>query len=298
MLGRQASFTRLVGTHSRIRPYKGIRIHLFTYAFFLLCLSIFRALELKRPSPHFPPQPSPAMSGAGGKWMVSSVTEGHVKKLRKAGYLSKDIAHRLPEKGQLLPTPEPHFLRGLGFPLHPFVRGLMFYYGLDFHDLAPNFILNISAFIVVCEAFLRIRPHFGLWLKTFNVKPKVVRGSQAECGGAMAGKMANVLWLEGSFVETLKGWQSGWFYITEPRDPEWIAAPEFRSGPPMRLTSGPVMGRRGRGDRTTNMHPVPGEQATQACQYSPGYARPSDPPVPTTGLQSVGVRPDAAPNSE
>ena len=49
--------------------------------------------------------------------------------------------------------------------------------------------------------------------------------------------MPNVLWLEGSFVETLKGWQSGWFYITEPRDPEWVAAPEFRSGPPTRLTS-------------------------------------------------------------
>ena len=151
--------------------------------------------------------------------MVSSVTEGHVKKLRKAGYLSKDIAHRLPEEGQLLPTPRPHervvflpyFLRGLGFSLHPFVRGLMFYYGLDFHDLAPNFVLNISAFIIVCEAFLCIRPHFGLWLKTFNVKPKVVRGNQAECGGAMAGKIANVLWLEGSFVETLKGGSQGGF---------------------------------------------------------------------------------------
>ena len=32
----------------------------------------------------------------------------------------------------------------------------MFYYGLDFHDLAPNFVLNISVFIVVCEAFFRI----------------------------------------------------------------------------------------------------------------------------------------------
>ena len=53
----------------------------------------------------------------------------------------------------------------------------------------------------------------------------------------MAGKMANVLWFDGSFVETLKGWQSGWFYITEPRGPNWIAAPEFRSGPPTRLTS-------------------------------------------------------------
>ena len=118
--------------------------------------------------------------------MVSSVTEGHIKKLRKAGYLSNNIAYRLPEKGQLIPTPRPHervvflphFLRGLGFPLHPFFRGLVFYYGLDFHDLAPNFVLNISAFIVVCKAFLRICPHFGLWLKTFNVEPKVVRGTR------------------------------------------------------------------------------------------------------------------------
>ena len=86
--------------------------------------------------------------------MASSVTKGHIKKLRSAEYLSSDIAHRLPDEGELIPTPRPHervvflshFLRGLGFPLHPFVRGLMFYYGLDFHDLAPNFILNISAF--------------------------------------------------------------------------------------------------------------------------------------------------------
>ena len=53
----------------------------------------------------------------------------------------------------------------------------------------------------------------------------------------MVGKMPNVTWLEGSFVETIKGWQSGWFYITEPRDPEGAAAPEFRSGIPTRLTS-------------------------------------------------------------
>ena len=97
--------------------------------------------------------------------MASYVTEGPIKKLRGAGYLAADIAHRLPATGQIVPTPEPHdrvvflphFVRGLGFPLHPFVHGLMFYYGLYFHDLAPNFILNISAFIVVCEAFLRVR---------------------------------------------------------------------------------------------------------------------------------------------
>ena len=50
------------------------------------------------------------------------------------------------------------------------------------------------------------------------MKPKIVSGQQAECRGAMVGKMPHVTWLDGSFTETVKGWQSGWFYITEPRD--------------------------------------------------------------------------------
>ena len=107
------------------------------------------------------------MSGSNhGRWMACSVTEDNIAKLREVGYLTADIKHRLPAPGHVIPTPEPnesvvfvsHFLRGLGFTLDPFVRGLMFYYGLDFHDLAPDSILHISSFIVVCEAFLRITP--------------------------------------------------------------------------------------------------------------------------------------------
>ena len=58
--------------------------------------------------------------------MVSSVTEGHIKKLRKAGYLSNDIAHRLPETGQLIPTPRPHERVALveNGPLVPVCKGL------------------------------------------------------------------------------------------------------------------------------------------------------------------------------
>ena len=134
--------------------------------------------------------------------MASSVMEGQIQKLHSVGYLSSNIAHRLPDEGELIPTPRPHervvfiphFICGLGFPLHPFVRGLIYYYRLDFHDLSLNSFLHISAFIVVCEAFLRIPPHFGLSLKIFNVKPKVVNGQHAECGGAMVSKLSNVPW--------------------------------------------------------------------------------------------------------
>ena len=112
-----------------------------------------------------------------------------IKKLRESRYLTTEISHRLPARGQVIPTPEPnesvvfvsHFLQELGFSLDPFVRGLMFYYGLDFHDLAPDSILHISSFIVVCEAFLHITPHFGLWLKTFNVKTKMIDRWHVEC---------------------------------------------------------------------------------------------------------------------
>ena len=53
----------------------------------------------------------------------------------------------------------------------------------------------------------------------------------------MVGRMPNVTWLDCSFMETMKGWQSGWFNITEPRDANWVAAPKFGSGLPMQLTS-------------------------------------------------------------
>src|SRR3954465_3086938 len=125
--------------------------------------------------------------------MPSSVTEEDVLKLREARFLAGEISHRLPAQGQAIPTPKPgksvvfmsHFRRGLGFHTDPFVRGLMFYYGLEFHDLAPESILHISSFIVVCEAFLPITPHFGLWLKTFKVGRKIIEGRHVECGGVV-----------------------------------------------------------------------------------------------------------------
>ena len=107
------------------------------------------------------------MSGSGGqgKWMVSSVKEEDITELRAAGYLAKEIDHRLPAEGQIVPTPKPtgrvvfipHFFHGLEFLLHPFVCELMYYYGIDFHDLSmqcPEVLrmivspLNMSIYIV------------------------------------------------------------------------------------------------------------------------------------------------------
>ena len=113
----------------------------------------------------------------------------------------------------------------------------MFFYGLDFHHLAPNSILHIAAFITVYEAFLRVEPHFGLWLKIFSIKPKSSGAQLADCGGAMVSKLPKVTWPEGTFVETIKVWQREWFYITELPAEGQTEIPAFTAEPPKRLVS-------------------------------------------------------------
>ena len=58
-------------------------------------------------------------------------------------------------------------LRGLGFPIHPFLRGLLEFYGIQLHNLTPGSILHILGFVALCELFLGCEAHFELW-RTLN----------------------------------------------------------------------------------------------------------------------------------
>ena len=91
----------------------------------------------------------------------------------------------------------------------------------------------------MCEAFLHITPHFGLWLRTFKVEPKMIEGQHAECGGAIISKMVDDPWPEGSFQEEFGLWQRDWFYITAPRGHHMGGATCFSLGSP---TPASVMG--------------------------------------------------------
>jgi hypothetical protein len=57
----------------------------------------------------------------------------------------------------------PFLLRGLCFPSHPFIQGLLEFYGIQLHHLTPNSILHISGFVALCEMFLGCEAHFGPW---------------------------------------------------------------------------------------------------------------------------------------
>lgn len=51
---------------------------------------------------------------------------------------------------------------GFGLLLHLFMQGLLFYYGLELHNLYPNTVLHIACFITLCEAYLDMAPHWKL----------------------------------------------------------------------------------------------------------------------------------------
>jgi hypothetical protein len=57
----------------------------------------------------------------------------------------------------------PFLIRGLALPISPFFRGLLDFYNLNLTHLSPNSILQIFVFVQLCEAYLGILTHFGLW---------------------------------------------------------------------------------------------------------------------------------------
>jgi hypothetical protein len=52
---------------------------------------------------------------------------------------------------------------GFGVPSHRFLRLLLQFYGLELHHLTPSRILQMAAFVTLCEDYMWIEPHFNLW---------------------------------------------------------------------------------------------------------------------------------------
>src|SRR3954453_23053907 len=81
-------------------------------------------------------------------------------------------------------------LRGNGFPIHPFLRGLLEFYGLQLHNLTPASILHIAGFVALCELFLGVEAHFALWKRLFCLVPRSQEGLIYEVGGAEIWRIA------------------------------------------------------------------------------------------------------------
>jgi hypothetical protein len=108
-------------------------------------------------------------------------------------------------------------LRGLSFPAHEFLRGLLFVYGVQLHQLTPNSILHIAYFVTLCESFLGIEPHFLLWKYLFRLHPSVALSKKPELGGAVVSVRAESQYLEFSMAASVQGWRKKWFYLKDQK---------------------------------------------------------------------------------
>ena len=58
--------------------------------------------------------------------------------------------------------------RGLGYPAHWFLRGLLNEWGLELQHLNPMGVLHIAGFVTIYEAFLRMEPHMDFFWRLFS----------------------------------------------------------------------------------------------------------------------------------
>jgi hypothetical protein len=123
---------------------------------------------------------------------ASTLTDGDLAKARKEGFLAESAEVVFPST-EVIPTPQPRFrvmflaflLHGLSLPAHKFLCGLLFIYSVQLHQLTPNSILHIACFITLCEAFLGINPHWGLWKYLFCLYPNASKEEVHDFGGAI-----------------------------------------------------------------------------------------------------------------
>ena len=116
--------------------------------------------------------------------MRESVLKAFVAK----GFLPpKEVAHwRVPGQEES-PQPQPDevvsFLtfheHGLGYPMHWFLRGLLNEWGLELQHLNSTWVLHITGFVTVCEAFLGMEPHVDFLRRLFS-RRALTAGNLAE----------------------------------------------------------------------------------------------------------------------
>ena len=73
--------------------------------------------------------------------------------------------------------------------------------------------LQIAVFVHLCEAFLGILPHFGLWKYLYHCWPEMAGGQHQLVGGASLelrrGRKAE--YLDIPLKDNIKGWRFEWF---------------------------------------------------------------------------------------
>ncbi|KAK1649011.1 hypothetical protein QYE76_066816 [Lolium multiflorum] len=156
------------------------------------------------------------------EWERSKISGQDINMLKKMGFSKKENALQFP-KEESYPKPPinyrvsfvDHLIRGLSPPIHEFLRGLLFVYGLQLHHLTPNSILHISIFITLCECFLGVQPNWALWKRIFCIRRNSHHNVAYNIGGVVICVRSEVDYFDVKFPDSVQGWRKKWLYIHE-----------------------------------------------------------------------------------
>ncbi|KAK1670545.1 hypothetical protein QYE76_058704 [Lolium multiflorum] len=154
-------------------------------------------------------------------WERSKLSAKHKKMLKKMGLLNNE-AMRMPGD-ESSPHPPSGFrvifvdflIRGLSLPVHKFLRGLLFIYRIQLHQLTPNSLLHISIFITLCECFLGIHPHWGLWKRIFYFRRNNSRNTIYNVGGVCICVRPDAGYFDVKIADSVQGWRKKWLYVKD-----------------------------------------------------------------------------------
>ncbi|KAK1613608.1 hypothetical protein QYE76_019125 [Lolium multiflorum] len=108
-----------------------------------------------------------------------------------------------------------HLICGLSAPIHEFLHGLLFVYGLQLHQLTPNSILHISIFITLCGCFLGIQPNWALWKHIFYLRRNGSHNIAYNIGGVVICVCPDDKYFDVKFPDSIQGWRRRWLYVRE-----------------------------------------------------------------------------------
>jgi hypothetical protein len=173
---------------------------------------------------HKDPMAKKKSTNAGTSWVPLEFEQADLTKAQKEGLLVEKDQVIFPSSERIPKPPSGYrvmffafLLRGLSLPAHEFLRGLLFVYGVQLHQLTPNSILQISCFITLCESFLGVEPHWILWKFFFRLRPSVSLSKKPELGGAVVSMRTEAHYLEFSMAASVQGWRKKWFYIKDQK---------------------------------------------------------------------------------
>ncbi|KAK1684754.1 hypothetical protein QYE76_045602 [Lolium multiflorum] len=146
------------------------------------------------------------------EWERSKISNQDVNMLKRLGLMKKEGAIRFPSE-ESYPAPPieyrvsffDHLIRGLSTPIHDFLRGLLFVYGIQLHQLTPNSILHVTIFITLCECFLGVPPNWALWKRIFCLRRNGSHNATYNIGGVVVCVRSDVEYFDVKFPTLSKG---------------------------------------------------------------------------------------------